>query len=239
MASCLPSAEVYERLQQARDHAEQLDILHDQYADACLAYARRYARSRPCPLVTPEDLVQELFVKIAARQSLHRYEVRRAWLLCCLKNLAIDLSRKHRPRPLPFDPTLEAEAVDAFDLALFEKQLHAQLAALRRELSSGPEGEPDPCKEAIFEEWVDGILARPPRDEALRSPCGDITAGHMRVKRHRLYKKWSGQLVTWLRQDFGIERLQEWQAALRRSADARHDDSSSSGRSGAGARQHP
>jgi DNA-directed RNA polymerase specialized sigma24 family protein len=222
MASCLPSAEVYERVRQATSHDDQQAILYEHYYGACLAYARKYARSGLPAHLTPDDLVQDLFLKIAARQCLHRYQVRRAWMLCCLKNLWIDLRRKYRERPIPCDPELEAEAVDAFDLALLGKQLHTHLVALRRELHA--EHDVDPSKEAAFDDWMYGLLGHPAGDEGCKPQRGAPEPGGMRVKRHRWIRKWSDELAARLRRDSGVEQLRDWQSTLQRRADTEPDD---------------
>lgn len=223
MASCPPSAEVYERVRRATSHDDQQAVLYEHYYAACLAYARKYARSGLPAHLTPDDLVQDLFLKIAARQCLHRYQVRRAWMLCCLKNLWIDLRRKYRERPIPCDPELEAEAVDAFDLALLSQQLHTHLVALRHELHAEPH-ELDPCKVAAFDDWMYGLLGDPSGEGARKPQRGPAEPVNMRVKRHRWVKKWSGELAARLRQDAGLEQLRDWQSMLQRRADAELDD---------------
>jgi DNA-directed RNA polymerase specialized sigma24 family protein len=209
LGSCLPTPEVYERMRQAGDHTEQLAVLHDEYGAQCLAYARKL----PCVRFTPEDVVQEMLKKIADRQSLNRYRVSRAWVLRCLKNAWIDLLRKHRQRP-PFDPALESEAVDAFDLADLRTQLSGIFARLRGIIDS------DPCKAALFDDWQNRLLERPSDDEMLMERCGGITAGHLKVKRHRWAQEWDPKLALRVRQELGDERLRQFQAALRRANDA-------------------
>lgn len=223
MASCPPSAEVYERVRRATSHDAQQTILYEHYYGACLAYARKYARSGLPAHLTPDDLVQDLFLKIAARLCLHRYQVRRAWMLCCLKNLWIDLRRKYRERSIPYDPELEAEAVDAFDLALLSQQLHTHLVALRHELHAELH-EVDPCKEAVFDDWMYGLLGHPAGDGERKPQRGAPDPGRMRVKRHRWIKNWSDELAARLRRDAGVEQLRDWQSMLQRRADAEPDD---------------
>jgi DNA-directed RNA polymerase specialized sigma24 family protein len=222
MASCLPSAEVYERVRQASSHDARLKILYEQYGDPCLAYARRYARRGLPALVAPEDLVQELFLKIAARQCLHRYEVKRAWILCCLKNAWIDAHRKHRTRPIPFDLMLEAEAVDAFDLAILTKHLHVHLVALRQQIRSEPD-EVVPCKQAIFDEWMDDLFGRAQPGEG--APSQRLESNAMRVKRHRCIEGWRRELTDRLHRASGVEQLREWQSLLSRRNAAGPDGS--------------
>lgn len=222
MASCLPSAEVYEKVRQASSHEARLEILYEQYGDPCLAYARRYARRGLPALVAPEDLVQDLFLKIAARQCLHRYEVKRAWILCCLKNVWIDVHRKHRARPIPFDPALEAEAVDAFDLAILTKHLHVHLVALRQQLRSEPD-EVDAYKQAIFDEWMEDLFGRAQSGEGVR--CQRLESNAMRVKRHRCIESWRHELTDRLRRASGGELLREWQSLLSRRNAAEPVDS--------------
>jgi DNA-directed RNA polymerase specialized sigma24 family protein len=209
LGSCLPTPEVYERMRQAGDHNQQLVVLHKQYGAQCLAYARKL----PCVRFTPDDVVQEMLEKIAKRQSLNRYRVSRAWVLRCLKNAWIDLLRKHRQRP-PFDPALESEAQDAFDLADLRTQLSIIFASLRSIIDS------DPCKAALFDDWQNRLLERPSDDEMLKERCGGITAGHLKVKRHRWAQEWDPKLALRVRQELGDERLRQFQAALRRASDA-------------------
>jgi len=216
MQDCAPTKEVRDRLQRARDDKERLNVLVAEYYQACMRYARRLR----CIHFAPEDVVHQMFMKIARRQAaLDRYTVSRAWIVTCLNNAWSDMCKKHRLDPRSLDPQLEA-AMDAFNATNLIQTLRGILDLLERSVGNDPE------QLLLFDDWRHRLLDLPFDDGELRKRFGHLLSS----KRHRFAQDYDKKFALRIRRELGLPRLVEIAGSLtRRSAPPKDEEGAKKG----------